>query len=298
MLHIKSLSKTYGQYTALDQINMHLAKGSIHGLIGKNGAGKTTLLSILSGAYKPTSGQMTFTDETLTSPETRRTACYFMPDLLKFNGQDYLHTLASLHESLYPNWSSERYNKLITGFKLNPKASLSRLSKGELRQAMFCLALSTMPSLLILDEPFDGLDPLVRHQVKNLLIQEVAQREVSILISSHNLNELDDLCDTLTLIHEGKILLSNDLDTLKQSLHKIQVVFKYDEVLLEQSFSILHSEQRGRMNLYVLRGNEQMITEHIQSLQPLFFERLPLTLEEVFIYEMEGQNGDYQNILL
>lgn len=298
MLHIKSLSKTYGQYTALDQINMHLAKGSIHGLIGKNGAGKTTLLSILAGVYRPNQGEIRFLEEPLSDLSALKQACYFIPDLLKFSAQDQLASLATLHRALYRNWSEDRYNKLISGFNLNPKKSMNQLSKGELRQAMFCLALSTKPHLLILDEPFDGLDPLVRQQIKSLLLQEVAERDVSILVSSHNLKELDDLCDTMTLIHEGKLLLSNDLDTLKQGLHKIQVVFKYDEDTTFLPLNIVHSEQRGRMNLLVIRGEETDITHCIQGLQPLFYELLPLTLEELFVYEMEGQNCDFKNIIL
>lgn len=221
MLQIESLVKKYNHISAIDHVSLTVKKGSIHGLVGKNGAGKTTLIKTIIGLYKADQGTLTWNKNGIYENNISKSAIYFIPDFLKFTHFETLKHLADEHRSLYKNWSEERYVTLVKGLELNENKVLTQFSKGEQRQIIFCLALSTMPELILLDEPFDGLDPIIRHQIKNLLIQDVAERELSIFISSHNLRELEDFCDTVTLIHNGKIQLTKELDTLSLTLEAL-----------------------------------------------------------------------------
>lgn len=298
MLQIDSLTKKYNQFTALEQVSLTVSKGSIHGLVGKNGAGKTTLLKTVMGIYQADKGQITWNANTIYEQNDTKSLIYLIPDFLQFSIFDTLKDLANQHRSLYPQWSEERYQKLVKGLNLNDKKALVRFSKGEQRQMIFCLALSTMPELLILDEPFDGLDPVIRHQIKNLLIQDVAERELCVFVSSHNLRELDDLCDTITIIHDGKIQISNDLDSMKTKIHKIQIAFKEEPIGFEKELNLLYVEKRGSLHLLVVRGDSDPIMAYLNTLNPSLLEVLPLNLEELFIYEMEGLHYERKNITL
>lgn len=298
MLRIEALTKHYEHHIALNQISLGISTGSIHGLVGKNGAGKTTLLKTIMGIYSADHGLMFWNEHTISEQEYTKQSLYFIPDTLYFSMFDTLETHAKQHRALYPSWSEARYRNLVNAFQLNVKKALVRFSKGEQRQVAFCLALATMPELLILDEPFDGLDPVIRLQIKKLLIQDVAERTLTVLISSHNLRELEDFCDAITLIHNGKIQLSNDIDLLKNGIHKVQVAFINDPSDLLDHLEILHHEQSGKLHNLVLRGNAEDIIKQLSALEPILLEQLPLSLEELFIYETEGLSHAQQDITL
>lgn len=295
MLKIEALNKHYNRHIALNQVSFEVSHGSIHGLVGKNGAGKTTLLKTIMHIYKADEGCITWQSQKIDAHETIRNRIYFIPDLLYFSMFDTLSNLAKVHRALYPAWSEPRYQQLIQMFNFNESKALIRFSKGEQRQVAFCLALATMPDLLILDEPFDGLDPIVRHQIKNLIIQDVADRRLTILVSSHNLRELEDFCDAVTLIHKGQVQLSNDIDLLKNQLHKVQIAFKEEPFNYTENLSVLHHERSGNLHFLVLRGDEADILKQLSTLLPVFLELMPLSLEEMFIYETEGLKNVHQD---
>lgn len=298
MVKIEALTKKYGHKTALDQINLNVHEGSIHGLIGKNGAGKSTLLKTIMGLYKADSGNITYQDMTTYENTQAKNLLYFIPEVVRYNAFDTLDSVASLHRNLYANWSDARYHALIDGFNLGSLTRLGRLSKGQQRLIYFCFALATKPQLLLLDEPFDGLDPVIRHQIKNLLIQDVAERQMTVVVSSHQLDTLEDLCDHISLIHDGTIRMNGEIDHLKSQTHKIQLAFDAPSPTFNEGLHILYQEHRGSLQLLVVRGDLTGVTHYIQGFSPKLFEFLPLTLEELFIYEMEGLNYAHKNITL
>lgn len=298
MLQVQSFTKKYGKINGLDQTTLTIEKGSIHGLVGKNGAGKTTLLKAIMGIYKGDQGTITWDGKPIYEAADLKQKLYFIPDFPYFSFSESLNDLAKLHRNMYPNWSEERYQKLVKGLELKTHSPIKQKSKGEQSQMSFCLALSAMPELLVLDEPFDGLDAVIRHQIKNLLIQDVAERQLSVVVSSHNLRELDDLCDSVTLIHDGRIQLSSDLDELKDNIFKIQVAFNGVYPDLESSLDILYKDQHGSILTLVIRGEREQLYGYLQGFKPKLLEILPLSLEELFIYEMEGLNYERKNIIL
>ncbi len=298
MLHVQSFTKKYGKRCGLDQVNLTINKGSIHGLVGKNGAGKTTLLKSVMGVYQGEAGTITWEGNQVYEANPVKQKLYFIPDFPYFSFTETLNDLAKLHRSIYENWSEERYQKLVKGLELKTHSPIKQKSKGEQSQIAFCLALSAMPDLLILDEPFDGLDAVIRHQIKNLLIQDVAERQLSIIVSSHNLRELDDLCDAVTLIHNGHIQISSDLDELKNNIFKVQIAFNGIYPDLESSLDILYKEQHGNFLTLVIRSDKEQLYDYLQGFKPKLLDILPLSLEELFIYEMEGLNYERKNIVL
>lgn len=298
MLKLDAFTKKFDKTIGLNQVILSIDRGSIHGLIGKNGAGKTTLLKSVMGIYKGDSGSIHWEDHTTYENLKAKGCFYFIPDFPFYTSSESLGDLAQLHRNLYPNWSEERYQKLIAGLNLNPKWIVKQKSKGVQCQIAFCLGLSTMPKLLLLDEPFDGLDPVIRHQIKNLLIQDVAERQLSVLVSSHNLRELDDLCDTVTLIQKGEIQFSGELDQLKSNIFKVQIAFNGICPDLESSLDVIFKEQQGNLYTFVIRCDRNAITQYLEGFKPKFLEIQPLSLEALFIYEMEGLNYECKNIIL
>lgn len=298
MYKIESLVKKFGIETALNQINLVIEMGSIHGLIGKNGAGKSTLLKTMMGIYKPDAGHVTYQDAPIHEDNAIKCQMYFIPEVAHYNTFDTLDSVASLHRAHYPLWSDDRYHTLISGFGFDGHKRIDRLSKGEQRLLHFCFALASKPQLLLLDEPFDGLDPVVRHQVKNLLIQDVAERQMTIFISSHQLDTLENFCDHMTLIHNGTVRMSGDIDTLKSQTHKLLLAFDTAKPFDANGLDVLYQESTGNLHTLVVRGDYSAVSSYVQSHSPKLFETLPLNLEELFIYEMEGLNHAHKNITI
>ncbi|WP_246946116.1 ABC transporter ATP-binding protein [Bacillus pinisoli] len=299
MINVTNLSKSFEDLEAIKGISLSVTKGSIYGLLGSNGAGKTTLLRILAGILSQDHGELTINSQHVFENNKMKDHLFFIPDSPYFFSQYTTNQMASFYSSIYSNWSQERFLKLQEVFDLDRNKKIQKFSKGMQRQVAFWLALSTMPELLILDEPFDGLDPVMRRKVKNLLIQDVADREMTIIVSSHNLREVEDICDYVGIVHKGKMLLEKDLDDLKSDVHKIQVAFKGEvpEQLFKQ-VDLLYKEERGSVILCIVRGQESEVIKHFRQYDPVIFDLLPLTLEEIFIYEMGDQGYAIQNILV
>jgi ABC-2 type transport system ATP-binding protein len=299
MIEFTNVNKKFEDTEAIENVNLTVQKGSIYGLLGSNGAGKTTLLKLLAGIYKPDSGTVTVEEQSVFENTAMKSRLFFIPDYPYFFSQYTIKQMGKFYQNMYSQWNEERFGQLIHSFGINPNRKLHKYSKGVQRQAAFILALSTMPEVLILDEPMDGLDPVIRKNIKSLLIEDVAEREMTILISSHNLREVEDICDYVGILHKGKMLIQKELDDLKSDTHKIQLAFK-DGVptgILED-LKILHQEKRGSVLLCIVRGTEADITSKVQKHNPVIFDMLPLTLEEIFIYEMEDVGYAIQNILV
>ncbi|SHJ42688.1 ABC transporter ATP-binding protein [Tepidibacter formicigenes] len=298
MIEVKNISKSFEDAHALKNVNLTVNKGSIYGLVGSNGAGKTTLLKLLAGLYKQDRGEIFINNEPIFENINIKSEMVFMPDALYFFPQYTIKEMANFYKSIYSNWNSERFEKLKNVFNIDVKKRINSLSKGMQRQVAFWIALSTMPNIMILDEPVDGLDPVMRQKVKNLIIQDVAQREMTVFISSHNLRELEDICDHIGILHKGSIIIQKDLDDLKSDIHKIQVAFK-TEIPKDflNNLDVLYKEERGSIMLFIVRGNKEEVISKFTKYQPAILDVLPLTLEEIFIYEMGDVGYEIQNII-
>jgi ABC-2 type transport system ATP-binding protein len=298
MIEIKSLSKSFEGTTIIHDVSFSVQKGSIYGLLGSNGAGKTTLLKSISGILKPESGDIYIKGKPVFENVQSKETLVFIPDQPFFFAHYTLNQMAKFYQNSYRRWDEHQYKSLTGLFGVDPHKRLHKFSKGVQRQAAFILALSTQPDVLILDEPLDGLDPVVRKKVKSVLITEVANREMTILISSHNLREVEDICDHIGILHQGKLLLEKELDDLKSGIHKVQLAFKGEiPQKLFTELDLLHEETRGSVSLCIVRGDEKHVSSMIQPYHPVIFDMLPLTLEEIFVYEMEDVGYAIQNIM-
>ncbi|AQX54986.1 ABC transporter ATP-binding protein [Priestia flexa] len=299
MIELTEVKKSFEDIKVLNNVSLTVKKGSIYGLLGSNGAGKTTLLKTIAGIYRQNSGSIHIDNEEVFENVALKQSIIFLPDIPYFFAQSTIKQLAQFYKNMYPTWNEERFQQLKQAFPIDLKKKVHRMSKGMQRQVAFWLALSTMPDILILDEPLDGLDAVMRQKIKNLLVQDVAEREMTILISSHNLREVEDLCDHVGILHQGQLLIEKDLDDLKSDIHKIQVAFKGDVPLaFHEDLEILYEEKRGSVLLCIVRGKENKLASRIQSYKPLVFDILPLTLEEIFIYEMGDVGYAIENIIV
>lgn len=299
MIEVLDVHKSFEKEKVLNHVTFHVKKGSIYGLLGSNGAGKTTLMRTIAGILQQQSGKVRVLEEAVFENEDIKQRMVFLPDSLYFLPQYTIKHMANFYQEIYQSWNEERYQKLKELFKLDENKKISQFSKGMQRQVAFWLAMAIMPDVLILDEPFDGLDAVMRKKVRSLIIQDVADREMTVLISSHNLREVEDICDHVGILHKGEMLLERDLDDLKSDVHKIQVAFKEEQdAILQSGLNILYHEKRGSVLLMIVKGNEEEIAAIIQNHHPVIFDRLPLTLEEIFIYEMGGAGYAIENILV
>ncbi|MFM9276586.1 ABC transporter ATP-binding protein [Paenibacillus jiagnxiensis] len=300
MIELGEVTKRFQGEAAVDRLTLLVRKGSIFGLLGSNGAGKTTLLKMIAGIYRPDEGGVAVEGEVVFENPKVKQRIFFLPDSPYFFPQSSIEQMARFYRSVYPRWSEERYAMLGKVFNLDTKRKLSRFSKGMRRQAAFWLALSCMPDLLVLDEPIDGLDPVMRRHIKNLLFQDTAERGMTVIISSHNLREIEDLCDHVAIMHKGRLVLEKEVDDLKEDTHKIQIAFREQahEQALEEQVDFLHKETRGSVVLYIVRGEREGISRMVEAFAPYVFDVLPLTLEEIFIYEMGDAGYDIKPILL
>lgn len=287
MIQARNVKKQFEDILAVKNVTLEIEKGTIYGLLGSNGAGKTTLLKMLAGIYKQDAGEILIDGEPVYENMKLKQRTIFVADSLFFFPQYTVKQMADFYKSQYPNWSDDRFLQLNEVFPLDVNKKIHRMSKGMQRQVAFWLTLSASPDVLILDEPLDGLDAVMRQKVRNLLIHDVADREMTILISSHNLREVEDICDHVGILHQGELVIEKELDDLKSDVHKVQVAFQGEvpaEFLAE--FDVLYQEVRGSVSLYIVKGKEEEILAHIDFFKPAIFDLLPLTLEEIFIYEM------------
>ncbi|MEG0292329.1 MAG: ABC transporter ATP-binding protein [Anaerovoracaceae bacterium] len=298
VINIKELTKDFDDKKfILNKVNLNIKEGSIYGLIGANGAGKTTLIKHITGLIKPNSGGVYVDGNNIYNNEVEKAKMAFIPDELFFFFNYNLQDMKNYISKIYQNWSEKRYKELVRLFNVDDNKILSKFSKGMQKQAAFILAMSTMPKYLILDEPIDGLDPIMRRKVWECVMEDVAERNMTVFISSHNLREIEGICDTIGIISRGKVLLEGELDDLKSDIHKIQIVFDKEKEQNLDKLNILHREKNGSVDLLIVRGKLEEIQEITLSFKPIIFDVLPLTLEEIFIYEV-GEGNEINEILI
>ena len=299
MLEAKNVVKTFDGFRALDGLTMTVPKGAVYGLVGPNGAGKSTIIRHLAGIYRQDSGEVLLDGQPVyEDPAVKRRMTVIGDDWYYFP-QANIREMAHFFAGLYPAFSWERYEKLKQVFPLDEKMMLRRMSKGMQKQAAFWLTVCCMPEYLILDEPVDGLDPVMRRQVWSLLLGDVAERGTTVLVSSHNLRELEDVCDHVGILNKGRVLLERSLSDLQDNTVKLQVAYQgVTEPVLPAELNILHRSHVGRVYTYIVRGSREEILRRMQITDPVLLESIPLTLEEIFIYELGGVEYAAKDILL
>ena len=298
MIEVRELVKKFDGIRALDGATLSVPAGSVYGLVGPNGAGKSTLIRHLTGIYHQDGGSVTIGGEPVWENAALKARIAAIPDDWYYFLQSSVRDMMRFYRGFYPSFSMERYNALKEVFQIDERRTIRRLSKGMQKQVAFWLALSCMPDYLILDEPVDGLDPVMRRQVWSLVLGDVAQRGVTVLISSHNLRELEDVCDHVGIMNQGKVLLKRSLSELQDTTVKLQVVYPGEEPRLPAELNILHHSAVGRVHTYILRGDRESILNRMQITAPLLLEAIPLTLEEIFIYELGGADYAVRDIVL
>ena len=293
MLELKNVTKTFGKFKAIDDLSMTIPKGAVYGLVGPNGAGKSTAIRLMTGVYRPDCGQITMEGQSVYENPDVKTRICSIPDEIFFFPSASLEEMHRYYRGLYPQFDDELFKKLYDIFQLPSKGQMRRFSKGMQKQAAFQLSICTRPDLLVLDEPVDGLDPVMRRQVCSLILSDVAQHGTTVLISSHNLRELEDICDHVGIMDHGKMLLERSLADMQGSTVKLQIVGDTPAGL-----NVLHESASGRLKTLVVRGTAAEVTAKAQAVGAAYFDVLPLSLEEIFIYELGGVNYEVKNIIL
>lgn len=299
MLKVLELSKKINNKQVLSNINLTVPKGSIYGIIGVNGAGKTTLIRHLVGAYKPDTGYVELDGNRVYENAATKEKLVYIPDEFVNTFGNNVNEIKKLYSRLYPTFNEYRYHELMRQFGRDGLENISRYSKGMKKQVLFILALSIMPEYLIMDEPFDGLDPQIRKVIWDILIQDVAERQMTIFISSHHLQELDSMCDHVALLHNGTLVFEQGLDALKDTYHKVQVVFEKadDFYAIEKELKVMHHSILGKIHTLIIEGNVEEIEKVIGSHNPMINETLPLTLEEIFLYTLGGMSDELKAVM-
>lgn len=297
MIEVKNVVKTFDGFRALDGLTLTVPRGSVYGLVGPNGAGKSTIIRHLTGIYKQDSGTVMIDGAPVFENPAVKSRIAYIPDDVFYFAQATIADMMRYYRGVYPRFDTARYEKLSEAFALDPKRPFRRLSKGMQKQAAFWLAMSMRPDVLILDEPVDGLDPVMRRQVWSLVMADVAENGTTVLVSSHNLRELEDVCDHVGIMNGGKILLEHTLNDLQDNIAKVLVALP-DGTALPNGLDIVHQSTTGRLYTLILRGNTAELTNILSTAQPLFMDVVPLTLEEIFIYELGGADYAVKDIIL
>ena len=293
MLEVRNLTKTFGSFTALQDLNMTIPKGAVYGLVGPNGAGKTTIIRHITGVYRSDCGTVTLDGAPVWENPEAKARIGFIPDDLFFFNSASIEDMRKYYRGLYPNFDDELFERVGKAFDLPRKSPIRKFSKGMKKQAAFWLTIATRPELLVLDEPVDGLDPVMRRQIMGLILADVAEHGTTVLVSSHNLRELEDICDHVGIMDKGRMLLEKSLADMQGSTVKLQLVGDVPEGL-----EVLHETASGRLKTLVVRGNAVDISRIVSAAKPAYFDVLPLSLEEIFIYELGGVNYEVKDILL
>ena len=293
MLEMKNVTKSFGSFTALEDISLTVPKGAVYGLVGPNGAGKSTAIRHLTGIYRPDKGAVTVDGQDVYENVSVKARIGYIPDDIFYFPSANLEDMRKFYKGMYPGFDDKLFEQLCEVFRLPRKGQIRRFSKGMQKQAAFQLTLSARPEILILDEPVDGLDPVMRRQVWSLMLSSVAAEGTTVLVSSHNLRELEDICDHVGIMDHGKMLLEKSLADMQGSTVKLQIVGD-----LPEGLDVLHESKSGRLSTYILRGSADEITAKVAATNPAYFDVLPLSLEEIFIYELGGVNYEVKNIIL
>ncbi|MCR5204215.1 MAG: ABC transporter ATP-binding protein [Lachnospiraceae bacterium] len=304
MIKVENVTKTFDGFKALDELNLHVVKGSVYGLVGPNGAGKSTIIRHLTGIYRQDSGNITIDGQNVYDNAEIKARISYIPDDLYFFLNSDMDDMAKFYSGIYKNFNMERYNKLLTVItSIDRKKTIRKMSKGMQKQAAFVLAMCQMSDVMILDEPVDGLDPVMRRQIWSLLMQDVTERKVTVLVSSHNLRELEDVCDTVGIMNKGKMLLERSLFEMQEGITKLQVAFKEDSIpqITEDSiegFKLLSNTKNGSVYTLIVKCPEEEIKTKLSAYEPLLLDTVPLTLEEIFIHELGGEHYGIKEIIL
>ena len=298
MIEVRDVVKKFDGFAALDGASLSVPTGSVYGLVGPNGAGKSTIIRHLTGIYRQDSGTVAIGGESVWENAALKSRIAVIPDDWYYFNQASIRDMMRFYRGFYPNFSMERYEKLKEVFSIDEKKTIRRLSKGMQKQVAFWLALSCMPDYLILDEPVDGLDPVMRRQVWSLMMGDVSERGTTVLVSSHNLRELEDVCDHVGIMDHGKVLLERSLAQLQDNMVKLQVVFQDGVTEVPPELPVLHASKVGRIHTLIMRMNAEEATARLSTYNPMLVDAVPLTLEEIFIYELGGADYAVKNIVL
>ena len=293
MLEMNGVTKTFGSFKALDNLTLTVPQGAVYGLVGPNGAGKSTAIRHLTGIYRPDSGTVQVDSQPVYENPAVKADIGFIPDEIFYFPSATMEDMRRFYKGIYPRFDDDLYTRLYDIFRLPKNGQIRRFSKGMQKQAAFHLALAMRPKVLILDEPVDGLDPVMRRQVMSLILSDVAEYGTTVLISSHNLRELEDVCDHVGIMDHGQMLLEKSLADMQGTTHKLQIVGGVPEGL-----EILHESSSGRLKTLICRGQAWEISTKAAAAKPAYFDVLPLSLEEIFIYELGGADYAVKDILL
>lgn len=298
LIEIRGLTKRFEKVVAVDRLFMTVPDGTVMGLVGSNGSGKSTLLRMLAGVFRGEEGDILLDGAPLFDNPSAKGACFFIPDFPFFYSNSTIENTASLYRELYPNWSDRAYQRYCSVFPIGTRDRIINMSKGMQRQAALILALSTCPRYLFLDEIFDGLDPVVRHLLKRILIEHVSEHQMTVVIASHNLRELEDLCDRVCLMHRGRVLMQRDLDSLRSDYRKVQVAFREVPNVpnLFEGIRTVGVWRNGNVFNVTIKGVEEEFMPQLNALNPAYISAMPLTLEEIFISEMGEAGYDVNSI--
>ena len=318
MIEVRNLHKKFDKTKALDGIDLTINKGSIYGLVGTNGAGKTTIIKHMAGILKQDEGEILFDGEPVFENPAVKQKIGLVPDELFFPKGYSIKDMTKIYNGTYDGFSTERLHALTELFRLDEKAPLRSFSKGMKKQASIALTLACNPEYLLLDEPIDGLDPIVRKLVWKQIVDDVAEREMSVLVSSHNLRDLESICDYVGIIDGGRTVIERDLESVREGINKVQVAFAQKQYAADDPqnddtssnanneddaeaaiarLNVLHRDRHGSIELLITRDSAEKIREILEPVGPLILDVLPLSLEEVFIYELGGEKYDFSDIM-
>lgn len=300
MIQVNHVNKSFDGFQALNDLSLHVEKGSVYGLVGPNGAGKSTFIRHLTGVYKQDSGEIFIDGQSAYENPLVKRKIASIPDSIFFFNQSNLKDLMKMYKGVYPDFDEDKFYKLLPAFpELDLKKNLRSMSKGMQKQTAFLLSIAANPEILVLDEPIDGLDPVMRRQVWSILLADVEEKQTTVLISSHNLRELEDVCDHVGILNHGKLILERSLSDLQSSTVKVQIAYEGERpVILPEGMELLHESRTGRVYSFILRGDIDVIQEKLMATNPLLLDILPLTLEEIFIYELGGADYAVKDILI
>ena len=298
MIQVNNVTKKFGDFTALDGLDMHVERGAIYGLVGPNGAGKSTIIRHLCGVYKQDAGDILIEGQPVFENELLKQKMAIIPDDIFFFLQANTKDMMKFYKNMYPKFDEKLFFKIAECFpEINMKKMVRSLSKGMQKQVAFMLAIASRPEVMILDEPVDGLDPVMRRQVWSLIMSDVAETGVTVLVSSHNLRELEDVCDHVGIMNHGKLLIERSLDELQTSITKIQIAFEGEMPEMPEGIQVLKKISNGRVHTLIVKGEPRAAEQKIAALNPLLMDVLPLTLEEIFIYELGGEDYAVKDII-
>ena len=297
MIEIKNVVKEFDGFRALDDLSMTVPSGSVYGLVGPNGAGKSTIIRHLTGIYRQDSGEVLVDGQPVFENPSVKNRIAYIPDDIFFFSNASIGEMARFYRSIYPQFDAERFKKLGEVFGLDTKRQMRKLSKGMQKQAAFWMMMALRPEFLVLDEPVDGLDPVMRRQIWSIVMADVAENGTTVLVSSHNLRELEDVCDHVGIMNKGKIMIERTLSELQEGIVKLQLALP-DGGTLPDGLDILHKTSTGRLQTIILHGASAELEEKLSPCKPLFMDFVPLTLEEIFIYELGGSDYEVKDIVL